>query len=105
MNHQRAQQFQQIIAYSRDMLSLAQENEWERVAELDGRRRALVIQCFQTVTPEQDAVAVAAAIREILSLNQQVADLGAQQQAAVGGQISTQRRGRTAQQAYARCAR
>lgn len=105
MDDQRTQQFQQIIAYSRDMLTLAQENEWERVAELDSQRRALVMQCFQFATSDRDAPAVATAIKEILSLNQQVADLGAQQQAAVGGHIRTQKLGQTARQAYSRCAR
>ncbi len=105
MDDERSKQLGKIIVLSRDMLVLAKENEWQRVAELDGQRRALVMQCFQFTTPDQDAPAVAAAIREILSLNQQVANLGAQQQATVSGHIRTQQLGRTARQAYSRCAR
>ncbi|VAW73705.1 hypothetical protein MNBD_GAMMA13-327 [hydrothermal vent metagenome] len=105
MDNQRLQQFQQIIAYSHDMLTLAQDNEWEQVAELDDKRRSLVMQCFQLATSDRDAPAVAAAIKEILLLNQQVADLGAQQQATLGGQIRAQQLGKTAKQAYSHCAR
>ncbi len=105
MDNQRIQQFQQIIAYSRAMLALAQDNEWEQVAELDNQRRSLVMQCFKMATSDRDAPAVAAAIKEILLLNQQVADLGAQQQASVGGHIRTQQLGKTARQAYSHCAR
>lgn len=105
MDDERSKQLGKIIALSRDMLVLAQKNEWECVAELDGQRRALVMQCFQSTAPDQDAPAVAAAIKETLSLNQQVADLGAQQLATVSGHIRTQQLGRTAGQAYSRCAR
>jgi len=97
-------QLEHIIALSRDMLASARENAWERVAELDAQRRTLVMQCFARPTPQQDALVVAAAIREILSLNQQVTELGEAQQQTLGDELHTNRVGHTAKVAYQRCA-
>ncbi len=105
MDNERNKQLGKIIAVSRDMLVLAQKNEWERVAELDDQRRTLVMHCFRSPTPEQDASAVAALIREILSLNQQVTDLGKAYRQSLGDKLHTNRVGRTAQVAYLGCAR
>jgi len=104
MEEKRKQQLGKIIALSRDMLASAQENAWERVAEMDAERRTLVMRCFHRPTPEQDTAAVAAAIREILSLNHQVTDLGKARQRHLGDTLDTNRVGRSAKAAYRRCA-
>ncbi len=105
MDKQRKQQLGKIIALSRDMLELARGNAWERVAELEEQRRALVMQSFHTPAAKQDSATVAAVIREILSLNQQLTDLGKAHQQHLGNQLHTNQVGRTAQQAYRGCAR
>ena len=105
MDDERSKQLGKIITLSRDMLISAQENAWERVAELDSQRHALVMHCFRSPTPERDASAVTAAIREILLLNQQVTDLGKAHQQNLGDKLHTNRVGRTAQVAYLGCAR
>ncbi len=105
MNKQRKQQLGKIIALSQDMLELARDNAWERVAELEEARRMLVMQSFHTPTSKQDSATVAAVIREILSLNQQLTDLGKAHRQHLGNELRTNQVGRTAQQAYRGCAR
>ena len=105
MDIERKQQLSKIITLSREMLALAEENAWEQVAELDSQRRSLVLQCFQAPTQKQDSAAVAAVIREVLSLNQQVSEMGKAFRQQLGNEIHTNQVGRTARLAYRDCAR
>ncbi len=105
MDINRSQQLRDIIELSKDMLSKAQGNQWERVAELETRRKALVMRCFQRPTAGQDAPEVAAAIKEILSLNQQLTLLGQAHQDQIGCDIHSSKVGRNASAAYLGCAR
>ena len=105
MDISRSQQLMDIIELSKDMLSKAQANEWELVAELETRRKTLVTRCFQQPASGQDAPEVAAAIKEILSLNQQVTQLGQKYQEQIGCDIHTSKVGRNASAAYLGCAR
>ena len=105
MDIQRSQQLRDIIELSTEMLKLAHEQEWSQVAELEEKRRLLVMACFRQPTPEQDAPEVAAAIREILVLNQEVTALGKECQQQLGSEMHTNRVGRAAQTAYLNCSR
>ena len=105
MDAQRSKQLQDIIQLSRQMLSQARENEWQRVTELEARRREMVLACFQQTTPEQDSPAVATAIRDILHLNQEVAELGRRYRDQLGSEIHTHNVGRAASAAYLSCTR
>lgn len=105
MDSQRDQQLNDITDLSREMLLRAQENAWERVGELEEQRRSLVVLCFQHKTAEQDAPDVAALIREILRLNQEVTELSKKHQQVLAADIHTNRVGRSAQAAYQGCTR
>ena len=87
------------------MLSRANENEWERVCGLDVKRRELVELCFRHETSAQDAPETAAAIKEILRLNQALTELGKTRQEALGADIRLKKVGRAALAAYSSCAR
>lgn len=100
MDTVRRQQLAEIIHLSRGMLETARQLEWDRVADLEARRKPLVMDCFREPAPKQDAAEVAAVIKEILNLNQQVAELGKQCQTALGSEIHTHNRGHAATSAY-----
>ena len=105
MDAERSQQLRDIIQLSRDMLASAADNDWVRVAELEVRRREQVLACFNRPTDDADAVEVAAVIRDVLRLNQEIAELGERCKEALGDQLRTHGIGRTARQAYQNCAR
>ena len=96
----RTQVLRDIIEVSEAMLVMARENEWERVALLEAERRVMVQGCFERATREQDAPEVAAAIREILRLNQEVANLAGTWKDQIGADIRTQNVGRAASAIY-----
>jgi hypothetical protein len=100
MDSFRSQQLEQIIVLSRQMLDRARDSEWARVAELEDQRKQLVARCFQQATSGQDAPEVAASIREILSLNDQITALGSVCRDRLGGEIHTHKVGRSASAAY-----
>lgn len=104
MNSDRARQLVEIIGLSREMLAKARDHDWARVAELEVARKALVMRCFQQPTAEQDVPEVAAAIKEILRLNQDVSEIGRQYREELAGEIQTRKIGRAAAAAYLRCA-
>ncbi len=105
MDTDRCRQLEQILLLSKQMLESAADHEWRRVAEIDTRRRELVMRCFQQPAAQQEAVEVAAAIREILRLNQEITDLGRCYQDRLGSEIQGNKLGRTASAAYLGCAR
>jgi len=100
MNIQRFQTLRDIIQITQQMLIMAQENQWQQVAEMEAQRRLLVQGCFQCPTLEQDAPDVAAAIGEILRLNDEVAELGQQWRGRLGTEIHAHKVGRAASAAY-----
>lgn len=104
MDTDRIRQLVEIIGLSKEMLVKARDHDWERVAELEVTRKALVVSCFQRPTAEQDAPEVAAAIKEILRLNQEVSEKGRQYQEGLVGEIHTDNIGRAAKAAYRNCA-
>ncbi|GMQ88175.1 MAG: hypothetical protein BMS9Abin08_1402 [Gammaproteobacteria bacterium] len=103
MSSERTRQLVGIIDLSKDMLAKARDHEWQRVAELEVARKALVMRCFQLPTAEQDVSEVAAAIKEILRLNHDVSEIGRQHQDALVKEIHTSNIGRTASAAYLNC--
>ncbi len=100
MDSVRREQLKEIVHLSREMLERAGQLEWDKIVPLETRRKQLVMQCFRAPTPESDAAEVAAAIKEILSLNQQVTELGKQCQTQLGTEIHAHNRGRVASSAY-----
>ena len=105
MKPDRRRQLEQIVLLSKDMLAKAADNDWGRVAEIEVRRRELVMRCFRQAEQRQDASEVAAVIQEILRLNQEITELGRRYQEQLGSEIHTSQRGRTASAAYLGCAR
>lgn len=100
MDSERAQVLRDVIQISQAMLAMARDNEWERVSLLEAERRLMVQNCFNRPTREQDAPEVAVAIREILRLNQEVAELGRTCKDRLGADIRVQKVGRSASAAY-----
>ena len=105
MNQSRKRQIDLIIELSKRMLHNARCGDWDSVAEVDEERRHLVMQCFRQAAAESDAAATASAIRQILSLNDELVELGKQRRGALGGDIQVAKVGRTAKSAYLGCAR
>lgn len=103
MDLQRKQQLIAIVDASHEMLRLAQEGEWHRVAESEAARRTQVELFFITPVSADESSEVASVIREVLRLNEQVAELGVRERERIGNEQRTCNRGEHARRAYRRC--
>ena len=73
----KAQELQRMIILSQAILNKAQEALWDDVIALEVERHELIRLFFSGPVQEEDAEAVAVAIRLILSIDEQVKELGA----------------------------
>ena len=96
----RRQQLGEIIYLSREMLEAARQMEWDKVADLEARRKGLVMECFREPGPKKDAAEAVVAVKEILNLDHQVSELARLSQTALGNEIQTHNRGYAATSAY-----
>lgn len=92
--------FDAFVQTTREMLSLAQQGEWETVMGLQAERQQRLEAYFSSSVPAHLAEQVAAGIREILDLDRQLMELGRQGMDELARNMNGLRTGRRAQQAY-----
>lgn len=61
-----------VLNCTQDMLSLAEEGQWEKVAALELSRRDELNACFARQVPVQDAQLMAEAVAALLHLNEEL---------------------------------
>ena len=61
-----------VLTTTRDMLSLARESDWDRIAELERERRDDLAKCFDTPVSEEHGELVAEALAVMLHLNEEL---------------------------------
>lgn len=66
------QQLAAVLEQTRDMVALARDGEWDRVAELERGRRDGLQQCFADPVSEEQGELVAEALAVILHLNEEL---------------------------------
>lgn len=90
----------QLVRLSREMLSLAGQGEWERVAGLQIERQQMMGQTFPLDSSLTDTQGAAGQVKEILDLDQQITELARVQQKEIGQLLGKLNQGRTATRAY-----
>lgn len=82
------------------MLQSAKGGDWEDVARLEEERHHLIEQIFPLSPGAADADSCAAALRDILALDDKVAELGIKAREEARGALSKLQKGRRAAHAY-----
>lgn len=85
-----------VLTMTRDMLASAEDGDWERVAELERRRRDDLKACFATPPSQEHGELVAEALAVILHLNEELMTRLREARAAVLDQGVAQARTRAA---------
>ena len=88
----------EALALSREMLTLGEQGEWERVIELEPQRREMLHRAFARQGPLNETDA--GRIRDILKLDKSLIQCGIQARDAVAGELSQMRLGKKVAQAY-----
>ncbi len=90
----------QILELSQRMLLSAKGGDWEDVVRLEEERHHLIEQIFPLNPKAADADSDAAALREILAMDSQVAKLGVEAKEEARGILAKLQKGRRAAHAY-----
>ena len=88
------------IGLGEQILGFATENEWEQVMLLETRYRDSLAQCFNGKPAGDDAEAFAAAIRQLLDLNDKTLAQIQRLRKVTSGDVEKIRVGRKARAAY-----
>ena len=96
---------QDALALTRDMLELAQREQWEALPDMETRRQELIRVALATPVAMEDRAQVSEGLSEILRLHGEVMALAVSAQRALGERLAGVYRGRRAQLAYANAVR
>ncbi len=97
----RQDQLELILELSLAMLDSARSGDWEGLQAREQERRALVTECFRAPATSAEAPEVAAALRRILVVNDELASLTLAQRDVLGASLQGFGTARKAQKAYA----
>jgi len=96
----RQTQLTELHASSKRMLELAQVGDWAAVNRLQEQQHELAESIFTEPVEPADAVAVADIIKTVISINEQIADLGLQAREGCLVEAGEQQQRRHALQQY-----
>jgi len=89
-----------LLALTRSMLTAADEQKWDVVAEVECRRRDVMSQLFGVAASHEDAPHIAEFLQQILALDRRVIEQGEAGLRDLAEKITWLDRGRRANEAY-----
>jgi len=93
---------EQVLTVTQEMLRNAEQDVWDRVAELEAERVALLQDHGSLPSVEAEIARAANLVQQIQALNAQLLELGKQQIKSISGERQHIDRGRQAVAAYGR---
>ena len=96
----KAQELQQLILLSEEMLTKAQAECWDEVVDLETERFGLIRQFFSQPVHQAHAEAVAAGIQAIQSIDERLKELGALRRFDIMQTLQAMEQGKKAVKAY-----
>jgi hypothetical protein len=72
----RQELIESFLALTRSMLISADEQKWDVVAELEGRRRGIIPALFDAPLSHREAAHLAACLQQVLTLDRRIIDRG-----------------------------
>ena len=100
MNKEREQHWLSILKISVKMRQLAQELQWENLAQLENQRQGLIKTFFSRPVAVEDAEVIREGIHRILDMDQQIISMGKRHRGAIGGKLVDFQTHRKAVSAY-----
>ena len=88
------------LTMTEEMMGVAKDEDWETLSALEARRQALIQSAFARPIPTADSAAVAAVIRRIQALTQDLITTINQGRDSIADALDTMAKGRRARSAY-----
>ena len=99
----RQQQWSRILDISRQLHTLADAEEWQKLVDMEADRRVLLQAFFDAPVSQQEAPDIARGIQQMLSDDRALVQRGREAQQALMNAMQTVRSGRKALAAYGDC--
>ncbi len=90
-------QFQEI---SLKMLCLAQANDWDKLPDLENKRKNLMKTFFSQQVSSRDSVLVRSVIQDVLSINDKISQLAQQEKLSIGDKLQGLKKRQNVHSAY-----
>ena len=88
------------LAVTEEMMSVARDEDWDKLAALEARRQDLIRSAFARPIPDADSAVVAADIRRIQALTRDLITVIGRGRDRIGDALDTMAKGRRARSAY-----
>jgi len=87
VNKEREDHWLSILKISAKMRQLAQELEWENLAQLENKRHNLIKSFFSSPVEVEDAEVIREGIHRILDMDQQIISMGKRHRGEISGKL------------------
>ena len=87
MNKEREKHWLSILNISAKMRQLAQQLEWENLAQLENKRHGLIKSFFSSPVAVEDSEVIRNGIHRILDIDQQIITMGKKHRGELGGKL------------------
>ncbi len=88
------------LAMTEEMVSVAKDEDWDKLSALEARRQALIQSAFARPIPPADSATMAAVIRRIQALTRDLITTIGQGRDSIADALDTMAKGRRARSAY-----
>ena len=88
------------LAMTKQMMSVARDEDWDKLSALETKRQALIKSAFARPIPPADSAVVASDIRQIQALTQDLITVINKGRSSIADVLDTMAKGRRARSAY-----
>jgi hypothetical protein len=97
-------QMEALLRLTQEMFMVAERHDWGRLVELEAQRTLILSEIFATRPPTHNGVAMSVRVRQVLELNNHVADLSANGLRQLAVELANLGQGKRASDAYQQAA-
>jgi hypothetical protein len=100
INNNEQETLEQFLAMSQQMLEFAKNDKWEKLPDLEIKRKELMFSFFETEDSHQNTAQVAQIIKQVLSINDTIEQLAQQEKTIISQQLNGLKKQQNVHSAY-----
>lgn len=100
MDESKSVDLKQFLDISQSMLECAKSNDWDKLPDLENKRKSVINSFFEQSPAEQDSVKIEKTIKDVLSINEKIEQLAQQEKVIIGQQLQGLKKKQNVRSAY-----
>ncbi len=100
INNNEQETLEQFLSMSQQMLEFAKNDKWEKLPDLEIKRKALMVAFFETEDKHQNTAQVAQIIKQVLLINDTIEKLAQQEKTIISQQVHSLKKQQNVHSAY-----